>query len=62
MADLEDAESAITQQETWGLSLMGLAVKRLARAVRINRAAVVQHGNRLDALEARVSALEAPRP
>jgi hypothetical protein len=62
LADLEDAEAAVAQQETWGLGLLGVAVKRLAAAVRVIRTRVTQHESRLDAIEARLDRLDPPSP
>jgi hypothetical protein len=60
MADLEDAEASISEQERWGLGRVGQAVKRLAAAVRLIRARVVQHDQRLDEIETRLNELDPP--
>lgn len=59
MADLEDAEAAIAEQEDWGLSLTGLAVKRVTKAARAIRIILAAHGTRLTDIESRLSAVEA---
>jgi hypothetical protein len=60
LPDLEDAETAITEQERWGLGLTGAALKRLAAAVRLIRARGVVHEQRLDAIEARLNRIDPP--
>jgi hypothetical protein len=50
LPDLEDAETAITEQERWGLGLLGTALKRL----------VAVHEQRLNAIEARLDRIDPP--
>lgn len=61
MPDLEDADAAIVEQERWGMSWTGIAVKRLAAAARLIRTRVAQHDTRLDAIEARLNRIDPPR-
>jgi hypothetical protein len=62
LPDLEDADTAITEQERWGLGLIGTALKRLAAAVRLIRTRVTVHEQRLNAIEARLDQLDPPTP
>lgn len=57
--DLEEAQDRISTQEAWGLNTTGIAVKVLLRAV---RALWTRTDQRLQALEARVDALENQPP
>jgi hypothetical protein len=61
MAELEDAEAEMAEQERWGLGRVGLAVKRLLVAVRVLRNRSVAHDQRLDAIEARLDDAGIPR-
>lgn len=60
MPELEDAEADLVEQERWGLSRTGSALKRLIAAVRIIRTRVVLHDQRLDAMQARLDRLDPP--
>ena len=60
MPDLEDSEGGIVEQERWGMSRVALALRAVVREVRLIRARVATHEQRLDALKARLDQLDPP--